>query len=79
MSRKLHFVAALLILSSLSLGTLHAWPLHPVPAVSHERGVLAAVMDWAASLFSLDRSQAKAPKPPQSTKYASQMDPNGGH
>jgi hypothetical protein len=79
MSRKLQFVAALLILSSLSLGTLNALPLQPAPASVHEGGVLVAVMDWIASLFSLDRSQARAPKPPLPTKYANQMDPNGGH
>jgi len=79
MSRKLNFIAALLILSSLCLGTLNALPLHPAPASVQEGGVLVAVMDWVASLFSLDRSQAKAPKPPRPTKYASQLDPNGGH
>lgn len=79
MSRKLNFIVALLILSSLCLGALNALPLHPAPAVSYERGVLAAVMDWVASMFSLDRSQAKAPKPPRPTKYANQMDPNGNH
>ena len=82
MSRKLQFVVALLILSSLSLGTLNALPLHPAPASVHEGGVLVAMIDWVASLFSLDRSQAKAPKPPRPTrptKYANQMDPNGNH
>jgi len=79
MSRKLNFIAALLILSSLCLGTLNALPLHPAQATAQEGGVLAAVVDWVASLFSLDRSQAKAPKPPRPTKYANQMDPNGNH
>jgi hypothetical protein len=79
MSRKLNFIVALLILSSLCLGTLNALPLQPAPASVHEGGVLVAVMDWVASLFSLDRSQVKAPKPPRPTKYASQMDPNGNH
>jgi hypothetical protein len=79
MSRKLTFIAALLILSSLCLGTLNALPLYPAQATAHEGGVLAAVEGWIASLFSLDRSQAKAPKPPRSTKYANQMDPNGNH
>ena len=78
MSRKLHFVAALLILSSLSLGTLNALPLHPAQATVHEGGVLVAVMDWVASLFSLDRSHAKAPRHLRS-KYASQLDPDGHH
>ena len=78
MSRKLQFVAALLILSSLSLGTLNALPLNPAPATVHAGGVLVAVMDWAASLFSLDRSHAKAPRHPQS-KIAAQLDPDGHH
>jgi hypothetical protein len=78
MSRKLQFVAALLILSSLSLGTLNALPLPPAHAVSHEGGVLVAVVDWVTSLFSWDRSQAKAPRPPRS-KIAVQVDPDGSH
>src|SRR3954452_17508715 len=52
MSRKLNFIAALLILSSLCLGGLNALPLHPAPASVHEGGMLAAVEDWMASLFS---------------------------
>jgi hypothetical protein len=78
MSRKLNFIAALLILSSLSLGTLNALPLHPAPASVHEGGVLVAVVDWIASLFSLDRSHAKAPRHPRA-KVAAQLDPDGSH
>lgn len=78
MSRKLQFVAVLLILSSLSLGTLNAMPLHPAPASLHEGGALVAVMDWIASLFSWGESHGNIPKHPQS-KYASQLDPNGNH
>jgi hypothetical protein len=79
MSRKLNFIAALLILSSLCLGALNALPLHPAQAVSHEGGALVALVDWVASLFSWGNPHDKAPKPPRTTKYANQMDPNGGH
>jgi hypothetical protein len=79
MSRKLNFIAALLILSSLCLGALNALPLHPASASVHEEGVLVAVTDWLASLFSWGRPQGKDPKPPRPTKYANQLDPNGGH
>ena len=78
MSRKLQFIAALLILSSLSLGSLSALPLSPVHAVGHEGGVLVAVMDWVASLFFWERSHAKAPRPSRS-KIAAQLDPDGCH
>jgi hypothetical protein len=79
MSRKLQFVAALLILSSLSLGTLNALPLHPAPAPTHEGGALMAIVDWMISLFSWEGPHGdKAPKHPQ-TKYASQLDPDGHH
>lgn len=79
MSRKLNVIVALLILSSLCLGTLNALPLHPAQAVSHEGGALVAVVDWIASLFSWGKPHGKAPKSPLPTKYANQMDPNGGH
>jgi hypothetical protein len=78
MSRKLNFIAALLIFSSLCLGTLNALPLHPAPTPAHEGGVLAAVEDWIASLFSPDRSHAKAPRHSRS-KVAAQLDPDGWH
>lgn len=78
MSRKLNFIAALLILSSLCLGTLNALPLHPAPASVHEGGMLAAVEDWIASLFSWGEPHGNAPKHPR-LKYASQLDPNGNH
>jgi hypothetical protein len=79
MSRKLNFIVALLILSSLCLGALNALPLHPTQAASHEGGALVAVVDWIASMFSWSKLHGKAPKPPLPTKYANQMDPNGGH
>jgi hypothetical protein len=77
MSRKLNFIAALLILSSLCLGTLNALPLHPAPASFHEGGALVAVEDWIASLFSWGEPHGKAPKPPRPTKAANQLDPSG--
>lgn len=78
MSRKVNFIAALLILSSLSLGTLNALPLHPAQAVGHEGGVLVAVMDWMASLFSWGKPHGNVPTHVR-PKYANQMDPNGQH
>jgi hypothetical protein len=78
MSRKLNFIAALLIFSSLCLGTLNALPLHPAPTPAHEGGVLAAVEDWIASLFSWGEPHGNVPKHPR-PKYASQLDPDGHH
>jgi hypothetical protein len=78
MSRKLKFVAALLILSSLSLGTLNALPLQPVQAAGHEGGMLVVMMDWMISLFSWGKPHGSTPKQLK-PKYASQLDPNGGH
>jgi hypothetical protein len=44
-----------------------------------EAGALTLFVDWVASLFSW--SPPHAEKPPRSpySKYASQLDPNGGH
>jgi hypothetical protein len=78
MSRKIRFAVALLILSSLSLGSLSALPLNPAQAIGQEGGVLVAVVDWVASVFSLDRSHAKAPRHSRS-KIAAQLDPDGQH
>jgi hypothetical protein len=79
MSRKLQFVAALLILSSLSLGSLHASPLPRHPRVApHERGTLMAVVDWLASFLPGSISHGKAPNHSHS-KVAYTVDPNGGH
>lgn len=78
MSRKIRFAAALLILSSLSLGSLCALPL-PHPRVAHhEENPVMAVMDWLASFFSWTRSPGKAPSHRQS-KSSYSVDPNGGH
>jgi len=77
MSRKLQFVAALLILSSLSLGTLNALPL-PHPRVApHEGGALSAVVDWLTSFLPGSQLHGKAPHHPRpKSSYA--VDPNGG-
>lgn len=77
MSRKLQFVAALLILSSLSLGTLNALPLQHPRAVSQEEGMLMAVVDWITSLFSWDNLHGKPSKHPRA-KVSVQVDPDGG-
>ena len=78
MSRKLQFIAALLILSSLSLGTLNALPLHRPRAVPQEEGKLTAVVDWVASHLPWGMPQGKAPGHSHS-KIALQIDPSGGH
>lgn len=78
MSRKLQFVAALLILSSLSLGTLNALPLQHPRVASHEEGRLMAVVDWLASFLPWTKPQGKAPNRPRlKSSYA--VDPNGQH
>jgi hypothetical protein len=78
MSRKLQFVTALLILSSLSLGTLNALPLRHPRAVPHEEGKLTAVVDGVASHHPWAKTQGKAPGHSHS-KIALQIDPSGGH
>ena len=78
MSRKLQFVAALLILSSLSLGSLNALPLQNPRAVPHEGGALMAVVDWVVSHLAWGVPQGKAPSHSHS-KIALQIDPSGGH
>jgi hypothetical protein len=77
MSRKIRFAAVLLILSSLSLGTLNALPLQYPRAVPHEGSTLTAVVDWMASLFYWDKPHGKGPKHPR-LKVAVQVDPDGG-
>jgi hypothetical protein len=76
MSRKLQFVAVLLILSSLSLGTLNALPL-PQPRVApQEEGRLLAVVDWLASFLPASKPHGKVPNHSRpKSSYA--VDPNG--
>jgi hypothetical protein len=79
MSRKIRFAAALLVLVSLTTGSLGALPfgLRLIPA---ERGdsFLTAVVEWIGSLLNLDRSSGNAPPAPQ-TKDGTHVDPSGGH
>jgi hypothetical protein len=78
MSRKIRFAIASLIISSLTAGSLSAFPLgYPTMPADREAGALTLFVDWVASLFSWSPPQAA--KPPRSpySKYASQLDPNG--
>lgn len=78
MSHKIRFAAALLILSSLSLGSLNALPLQHPRVAPHEESTLMAAVDWLASLFSWGKPHGNVSKQPR-PKYANQMDPNGQH
>jgi hypothetical protein len=78
MSRKIRFFAALLILSSLSLGSLSALPLQHPSTASHEEGMLTTVVDWFASFFPWFSPHGKAPEHLR-TKSSYAVDPNGGH
>ena len=76
MSRKIRFVMASLIISSLTAGSLSAFPLgHPTMPTDREAGAFTLMVDWVASLFSWSLPDAE--RPPQS-KAASQLDPDGG-
>ena len=80
MSRKIRLAIASLIIYSLTAGSLSAFPLgHPMMTANREAGALTLLAGWVASLFSW--SPPHAAKPPRSpdSKYASQLDPNGGH
>jgi hypothetical protein len=75
MSRKIRFAIALLIISSLTAGTLKAVPLgHPTMPADREAGAFTLFVDWVVSLFS--SSPPPAERLPRS-KVASQLDPNG--
>jgi hypothetical protein len=77
MSRKIRFAAALLILSSLSLGSLHALPLLHPGVAPHEGGTLMAVVDWLTSFVPGSKPHGKAPSHSRpKSSYA--VDPNGG-
>ena len=78
MSRKIRFFAALLILSSLSLGSLSALPLQHPSVIAHEESAPMAVMDWLASFFPWFSRHGKAPEHLR-TKSSYAVDPNGGH
>jgi hypothetical protein len=79
MSRKIRFAAALLVLVSLTTGSLGAlsFGFRLIPA---ERGdsFLTAVVHWVASLFTPERPDRIVPQPSPPTKDASSVDPYGG-
>ena len=78
MSHKIRFAIASLIISSLTAGSLSAFPLGP-PAMPADReaSALTLVVGWVSALFSwIPPHAAKPPRSPHS-KYANQLDPNG--
>jgi hypothetical protein len=79
MSRIIRLVAAVLILSSLSLGALNALPLsRSQTPVNDGVGRLIALADWVTSLLPLGKPHSKAPSHSRS-KVMMSVDPNGGH
>ena len=77
MSRKIRFAIASLIISSLTAGSLSAFPLgQPTMSTDRETGAFTLFVGWVASLFS--SSSPQGAKPPQ-PKAASQLDPDGHH
>lgn len=77
MCRKIRFAIASLIISSLTAGSLSAFPLgQPTMPTGRGAGALTLFVDWVASLFWSPPQAAKPPRSPYS-KYASQLDPNG--
>jgi hypothetical protein len=82
MSRTIRFGAALLILASLTCGSLGASSRGSrIPPIEHGRGdFLNAIVEWIASVYARERPSGDAPKPssPQ-TKDTSSLDPHGGH
>jgi hypothetical protein len=77
MSRKIRFAVAALIISSLTAGSLSAFPLgHSTMPADRGAGTLTLFVGWVASLFSWDPPRAE--KPPQ-PKMATQLDPDGHH
>jgi hypothetical protein len=80
MSRTFRFAAALLILASLTCGSLGALPSssRTIPAESGRSDFLAAIMEWIASVLTPDRPAGEAPQPPPQSKDSSSLDPHGG-
>jgi hypothetical protein len=80
MSRSIRFAAALLILASLTCGSLYALPpsFRTIPAETGRGDFLTAVVGWIAALLAPDRPASGAPQPPPQTKDGSHMDPQGG-
>jgi hypothetical protein len=78
MTGKTRFGAALLIVSTMTCGSLGASPLsHRAMLGDDGTPTLTALVDWVSSLF-WGGLHGKTPKPPRS-KYASQVDPDGNH
>jgi len=79
MSRKIRFAAALLILASLTCGSLVALPFGPrvIPAETARGDFLTAVVEWISSLFAKQPSVGRVPAPPQA-KDGAHIDPSGG-
>jgi hypothetical protein len=81
MSRTFRFAAALLILASLTCGSLVALPpsSRTIPAESGRSDFLTALVEWIAALLAPDRPTGEVPKPEPQTKEGSSYDPSGGH
>ncbi len=78
MSRKIRFVMASLIISSLTAGSLSAFPLgHRTMPTDREGGALTLFVGWVASFFSWSPPHPEKPSPSKKD-VASQLDPNGG-
>jgi hypothetical protein len=75
MSRTVRTAAVLLILATLTCGSLGALPLGPRLAPD---GFLTAVVEWVVSLLTPDRLARDTPKPPPPTKDGAVVDPSGG-
>jgi len=80
MLRIMRFAAALLILASLTCGSLVALPpsSRTIPAETGKGDFLTKVAEWIASLLAPDRPVGEIPKPQPQTKEGSSMDPQGG-
>jgi hypothetical protein len=80
MSRTVRFVAALVILASLTCGSLAALPcgLRSIPAENAGSDFLTAAVEWLASILAREPSGGKAPVPEPQSKDGSHIDPIGG-
>ena len=82
MSRTFRFAAALLIIASLTGGSLGALPpsSRTISAESGRGDFLTALVEWIVGLLAPDRPGSDTSKPPPpSTKDGSALDPHGGH
>lgn len=81
MSRSIRFAAALLILASLTCGSLCALPpsFRTIPAETGGGDFLAKVVEWIASLLAPDRPTGGVPQPSPQAKDSSSLDPHGEH